>query len=77
MRTSPDHGTAYDIAGKGVASEQSFRNAIYTAIDVYRNRINYDEPFEHPLPKLYHEKKDESEKGRFATPKAKREPKEK
>ena len=76
-RTSPDHGTAYDIAGKGVASEQSFRNAIYTAIDVYRNRINYDEPFEHPLPKLYHEKKDESEKVRFATPKAKREPKEK
>ena len=77
VRTSPDHGTAYDIAGKGVASEQSFRNAIYTAIDVYRNRINYDEPFEHPLPKLYHEKKDESEKVRFATPKAKREPKEK
>ncbi len=38
VRTSPDHGTGYDIAGKGEASEQSFRNAIYLAIDVVRNR---------------------------------------
>ena len=34
VRTSPDHGTAYDIAGKGVASIQSFVQSIYTAIDV-------------------------------------------
>lgn len=71
VRTSPDHGTAYDIAGKGVADEQSFRQAIYTAIDIYRNRIRYDEPLENPLPKLYHEKRDDSEKVRFAVPRAK------
>jgi len=38
VRTSPDHGTAYDIAGKNVASENSFRQALYTAIDIVRNR---------------------------------------
>jgi 4-hydroxythreonine-4-phosphate dehydrogenase len=38
VRTSPAHGTAYDIAGKGVANEQSFRQAIYLACDVYEKR---------------------------------------
>lgn len=38
IRTSPDHGVAYDIAGKNLANEQSFRSAIYQAIDVFRNR---------------------------------------
>lgn len=38
VRTSPDHGTAYDIAGKGIADISSFRNAVYMAIDVARNR---------------------------------------
>jgi 4-hydroxythreonine-4-phosphate dehydrogenase len=38
VRTSPDHGTAFDIAGKNCASEQSFRSAIYLAIDVFKNR---------------------------------------
>lgn len=38
VRTSPDHGTAYDIAGKNVASENSFRQALYTAIDIVKNR---------------------------------------
>lgn len=38
VRTSPDHGTAYDIAGKNLASENSFRQALYTAIDIVRNR---------------------------------------
>ncbi len=70
VRTSPDHGTAYDIAGKGIANESSFRQAIYTAIDIYRNRKKYDEPMANPLPKLYHEKRDESEKTRFSIPKA-------
>lgn len=73
IRTSPDHGTAYDIAGKGIADEQSLRQAIYTAIDIYRNRQNFDEPAKNPLPKLYHEKRDESEKARFASPRQKRE----
>lgn len=38
VRTSPAHGTAYDIAGKNVANGQSMRNAIYLAIDILRNR---------------------------------------
>lgn len=38
VRTSPDHGTAYDLAGKGMASESSFREALYLAIDVVKNR---------------------------------------
>ncbi len=40
VRTSPDHGTAYDVAGKNVASENSFRQALYMAIDIYKNRQN-------------------------------------
>lgn len=66
VRTSPDHGTAYDIAGKNKADESSFRNAIYLAMDIFRNRIEYDEPLANPLKKLYHEKRDDSEKVRFA-----------
>lgn len=69
VRTSPDHGTAYDIAGKGVADETSFRMAVYSAIDIFRNRANYDEPMQNPLKKLYHERRDDSEKVRFAMPK--------
>lgn len=71
VRTSPDHGTAFDIAGQGKADENSFRQAVYTAIDVFRNRQDYDEPLQNPLPKLFHEKRDDSEKVRFAIPKAK------
>ena len=56
VRTSPDHGTGYDIAGKGVASEESMREAIYMAIDIFRNRRNYDEATASPLKKFYHEK---------------------
>jgi 4-hydroxythreonine-4-phosphate dehydrogenase len=40
VRTSPDHGTAYDIAGKKQADETSFRNALYLAVDVFRNRTD-------------------------------------
>lgn len=69
VRTSPDHGTAYDIAGKGIADENSFRHAIYLALDIFRNRHNYEEPLADPLKKLYHEKRDDSEKVRFAMPK--------
>ena len=52
VRTSPDHGTGYDIAGQGIANESSMRHAIYTAIDVCRNRVRYDEAHQNPLPKL-------------------------
>jgi 4-hydroxythreonine-4-phosphate dehydrogenase len=71
IRTSPDHGTAYDIAGQGKADENSMRQAIYTAIDVFRNRQNYDEPLKNPLPKLYHEKREDGDKARFAQPRPK------
>lgn len=56
VRTSPDHGTGYDIAGQGIANESSMRHAIYTAIDVYRNRISYDEARQNPLPKLFQDR---------------------
>ena len=69
VRTSPDHGTAYDIAGKGVADENSMRQAIFTAIDVFRNRKFYDEPLQNPLPKLFHEKREDGDKARFTRPK--------
>ena len=49
IRTSPDHGTAYDIAGKGIASEDSIREAIYTAIDILRMRNEYDEISKNPM----------------------------
>ncbi len=41
IRTSPDHGTAYDIAGKNKASHQSFLKAIFLACDIYKNRTSY------------------------------------
>lgn len=62
IRTSPAHGTAYDIAGKGLASEDSFRQAIYVAIDVYRNRLFDDVAHANPLRKQYYEKRDDSDK---------------
>jgi len=49
IRTSPDHGTAYDIAGKNQASEESFRNAIYLACDIYKMRNEYKELSANPL----------------------------
>ncbi len=58
VRTSPDHGTAYDIAGKGQASPDSFRQAIYSAIDIFRNRTAYVESHANPLPKIYQERKE-------------------
>jgi 4-hydroxythreonine-4-phosphate dehydrogenase len=49
IRTSPDHGTAFAIAGKGEASENSFRQAIYLACDIFRNRQTYAEISRNPL----------------------------
>lgn len=60
VRTSPAHGVAYDIAGKGCADENSFRQAIYTGIDIFRNRLQYNEARRRPLRKLYFEKRDDS-----------------
>ncbi len=49
VRTSPDHGTAYDIAGKNVANESSFREALYMSIDIFRTRNNWTEISANPL----------------------------
>jgi 4-hydroxythreonine-4-phosphate dehydrogenase len=49
VRTSPDHGTAFDIAGKNLANPQSLLSAIYTAIDVFRNRQLHREINRNPL----------------------------
>ncbi len=56
VRTSPDHGTAYDIVGQGVADTQPLRSAIYAAIDILRRRRVYDEACANPLKKQYYEK---------------------
>lgn len=49
IRTSPDHGTAYEIAGKGEADYNSFKEAVYLAIDVYNNRNEHKELVKNPL----------------------------
>ncbi len=49
IRTSPDHGTAYEIAGKGIADYNSFKEAVYTAIDIYNSRNMYHEISHNPL----------------------------
>ena len=61
VRTSPDHGTAYDIAGKSKASANSMRQAIYAAIDVYNNREMYAEMTANPLRKQYVDKSGKDE----------------
>lgn len=49
VRTSPDHGTGYDIAGKNIANEDSFKKAIYASIDIYKSRKLHAEISENPL----------------------------
>ncbi len=60
VRTSPDHGTGYDIAGKGLASPESMLAAIYASIDIYRNRRIYDEIHANPLRKQYFDKSNDN-----------------
>ncbi len=67
VRTSPAHGTAYDIAGKGIASEDSFRQAVYLAIDIFRNRMREKMIHSNPLRKQYYEKRDDSDKLKLDT----------
>ncbi|HMI78743.1 MAG TPA: 4-hydroxythreonine-4-phosphate dehydrogenase PdxA [Ferruginibacter sp.] len=52
VRTSPDHGVAFDIAGQGKADEASFREAIYKCIDIINGRKEYDEQHKNPLNKM-------------------------
>jgi len=49
VRTSPVHGTAYEIAGQGIADEQSFREAVYMACDIFKKRAQFQELNENPL----------------------------
>ena len=52
VRTSPDHGTGYNIAGHGEADPTSMRQAIYQGIDLTRNRNSHLEAVANPLPKM-------------------------
>jgi 4-hydroxythreonine-4-phosphate dehydrogenase len=65
VRTAPAHGVHFELAGRNQANANSLRHAIYTAIDALRNRKNYEAPMQNPLPKLYHEKREDGEKVRF------------
>ncbi len=56
IRTSPDHGVAYDIAGKGIADERSFSEAIFAAIKIFRNRSEYNDLMQN---RLVNRKKDD------------------
>src|SRR4029079_11324192 len=52
VRTSPDHGTAFDIAGKNKADESSFRESIFRSIDILRKRKEFEENHRNPLKKM-------------------------
>lgn len=67
IRTSPDHGTGYDIAGQGVASPSSMREAIYLGLDTYRARQRYDYATRNPLRRVYHNKGRDDEKIDFTS----------
>lgn len=51
VRTSPDHGTAFEIAGKGQANESSFKEAVFSAIQIFKNRTSYEKLTANPLKK--------------------------
>ena len=72
VHTAANTTPSYSITGCNEADAISFRHAIYLALDAFCNREDYDEAYENPLPKLYHEKRDESEKVRFSIPEKKR-----
>jgi 4-hydroxythreonine-4-phosphate dehydrogenase len=61
IRTSPAHGTAFDIAGKNLASPDSFRQAIYAAIDIFGKRELYKNLMKNPLPVKQQVMKQETE----------------
>ncbi|MDE6022077.1 MAG: 4-hydroxythreonine-4-phosphate dehydrogenase PdxA, partial [Muribaculaceae bacterium] len=57
VRTSPDHGTGYNIAGRNEADPTSMRQAIYQGIDLTRNRAMHKKATENPMPKLKQERR--------------------
>ena len=64
VRTSPDHGTGYDIAGSGEASPESMLSSIYAAIDIVRARAREDEAHANPLRRMYRENESKGRKDR-------------
>ncbi len=52
VRTSPDHGVAFDIAGQGKADEASFREAIFTCVDIINAREEFETQYKNPLKKM-------------------------
>ncbi len=79
VRTSPDHGVAYDIAGKGVANPDSTRNAIYMALDIVRSRRAFAQARVNPLQRAEREKshrepRENREHREYRTPREPREP---
>lgn len=65
IRTSPDHGTAFDIAGKDIADPSSFREAVFQALDLLRQRAQYAENTANPMRrgKIEKERGEEAKKG--------------
>jgi len=59
IRTSPGHGTAYNIAGQNAADESSFREAVFSALKILRNRAIYDESTKNPLQRKINLEKEE------------------
>lgn len=70
--TLVDNGTDYNVAGENLTESLPLHQALYAAIDILRHRTAYDEGHANPLQKLYHERRDEGEKVRFAIPPARR-----
>ena len=68
VHVAPAHGVAYDITGQGIADESGMRNAIYLAIDIFRNRLWEEEIHSNPLRKQYFDKKDDSYKLKLDAP---------
>ena len=52
VRTSPDHGVAFDIAGKGTADESSFTQALFTCLEIIYNRAENKDQYKNPLKKM-------------------------
>lgn len=69
VRTAPEVGASFEIAGRNEADATSMLHAVYQAIDVFRHRQEYDDAYENALPKLYKEKRDDSDKVRYSIPK--------
>ena len=59
VRTSPDHGTAFEMAGRDEADPQSMISSIYTAIDIFKNRLEYDDLQYYKMPESTFEQKEE------------------